>query len=290
MDSNITIREGATVYAADGDKIGKVVGYDGQSITVEKGWLFPTDYFVPVSAIANQNGDDIYLSVTKDQALNSDWTNIPAGDNLTPLAGTGFADATGAAATGSYDLDIQDTATMPAATYGTTGDVTGTTRDTSLTATGSETTGTIGAGFDAAGTDTTAASTEGDVLRVPVHEEELTATKRPVEAGQVRIEKDVVAEERTLDVPVTEERARVTRRTVDRDVTDATNADAFQEQTIDVPLRSEQVDLNKRVRVAEEVEVAKEAVQRTERVGDTVRREQVRVEDDTANAADPSSV
>jgi len=270
VDNAITIREGATVYAAGGDKIGKVVGYDGQSITVEKGWLFPTDYFVPVSAIANQNGDDIYLSVTKDQALTSDWTNIPAGDNIA-TAGVGNADIpTG---TGAYDLDLPDVA-PPASTTATTPAATGVTA-----------TGTIGADYDTAGVDT-AATTEGDVLRVPVHEEELTATKRPVDAGQVRIEKDVVSEERTLDVPITEERARVTRRTVDRDVTDAADADAFQQKTIDVPLRTEQVDVNKRVRVGEEVEVAKESVERTKQVGDTVRREQVRVEDDTANAAD----
>jgi uncharacterized protein (TIGR02271 family) len=92
----------------------------------------------------------------------------------------------------------------------------------------------------------------------------------------------VVEEERTLDVPVTEERVRVTRRTVDR----AGTADdgAFTEGTIDVPVRGEQVELEKRVRVAEEVEVGKEAVQRTERVGGTVRREEVRVDDQTVDA------
>jgi len=49
-------------------------------------------------------------------------------------------------------------------------------------------------------------------------------------------------------------------------------------------VRGEQVELEKRVRVAEEVEVGKEAVQRTERVGGTVRREEVRVDDQTIDA------
>ena len=96
-------------------------------------------------------------------------------------------------------------------------------------------------------------------------EEELTATVREQEAGAVRIEKDVVTEERTLDVPVTEERVRVERRVVDRPVS-AADADAFEETVIDVPLRSETVDVQKQARVAEEVVVSKEAVQRTERV------------------------
>lgn len=253
----VTIREGATVYAADGEKIGKVIGYDGQAITVEKGWLFPTDYFVPVSAIGSQQGDDIYLTVTKDEALNSDWTNIPAGDLTT--TGAAFADTAGVTASSAYDLNRTDTG---------------------YAASGTQATGTIGAGADIAGTDSTATQ-QGDVLRVPVREEELTATKRPVEMGKVRVEKDVITEERTLDVPVTEERVQVTRRAVDRDISAADTGDAFQEQTIEVPLRTEQVDVQKRVRVGEEVEISKEAVQRTERVSDSVRREEVRVDDDT---------
>jgi hypothetical protein len=45
-----------------------------------------------------------------------------------------------------------------------------------------------------------------------VHEEELTATTRQREIGEVRVETTVVAEERTIEVPVTEERVRVERR------------------------------------------------------------------------------
>ena len=116
-------------------------------------------------------------------------------------------------------------------------------------------------------------------IRVPVMEEELTATVRAQEAGAVRIEKDVVTEQRTLDVPVTEERVRVERRVVDRPVS-AADADAFEETVIDVPLRSETVDVQKQARVAEEVVVSKEAVQRTERVTDTVRKEEVFVDED----------
>src|SRR5215204_5278858 len=228
----LNIREGAEVRSSDDEKLGKVVALEGQYIVVEKGFFFPTDYYVPTSAVASADDNTIYLSVGKDQALTSGWDQM------------GTTDA-------AYASD---------------------------TATGYDaaTTGTIAAGYDTAGT--TAAATD-EVLRVPVHEEELAATKRTVEQGQVRIEKDVVAEERTLDVPVTEERVRVTRRVVDREGT--ADADAFTEGTLDVPVRGEEVELEKRVRVAEEVEVSKEAVQRTESVGGTVRREEVRVDDQT---------
>jgi uncharacterized protein (TIGR02271 family) len=117
-----------------------------------------------------------------------------------------------------------------------------------------------------------------------VMEEELTATVRGQDAGAVRIAKDVVEEERTLDVPVTEERVRVERRVVDRPVS-AADADAFEETVIDVPLRSETVDVQKQARVAEEVVVSKEAVQRTERVADTVRKEEVFVDEDAVDAS-----
>jgi uncharacterized protein (TIGR02271 family) len=123
-----------------------------------------------------------------------------------------------------------------------------------------------------------------DELRIPVMEEELTATVRQQEAGAVRIEKDVVTEEQTLEVPVTEERVRVERRVVDRPVT-AADAEAFEETVIEVPLRSETVDIQKQARVAEEVVVSKEATQRTERVADTVRREEVVVDEDAVDAS-----
>jgi uncharacterized protein (TIGR02271 family) len=78
---------------------------------------------------------------------------------------------------------------------------------------------------------------------------------------------------------VTEERLRVERRVVDRPVS-AADAGAFEETVIEVPLRSETVDVQKQARVAEEVVVGKEAVQRTERISDTVRREEVFVDED----------
>ena len=123
---------------------------------------------------------------------------------------------------------------------------------------------------------------EGETLRVPVREEELTATTRERELGAVRVEKDVVAEERVLEVPVTEERVRVERRVVDRPV-DASDATAFEEGVIAVPIRGEEVELRKQARVVEEVEIGKEAVERTERVAGTVRREEVRIRVDVVD-------
>ena len=70
---------------------------------------------------------------------------------------------------------------------------------------------------------------------------------------------------------------------VDRPVSAADLA-AFEDQVIEVPLRTESVDVQKQARVREEVVVSKEVVQRTERVADTVRREEVYVDDATAGS------
>ena len=115
----------------------------------------------------------------------------------------------------------------------------------------------------------------GDQVQIPVHEEELTAKKRTRELGEVQIEKDVVSERKTVEAPVTEERVRVERHAVDRPVD---NADAaFQDEKIEVPVRGEELEVHKQAKVAEEIEVQKEAVQRTEQVEGTVRHEEVHV-------------
>ena len=77
-----------------------------------------------------------------------------------------------------------------------------------------------------------------DELRIPVVEEELTATVREQEAGAVPIEKRVVDEDRVLEVPVTDEQIRIERRVIDRPV-GADETQTLVEIVIDVPLSSE---------------------------------------------------
>ena len=231
------IMTGDEVYGSDGDKVGTVAEVQPGYIVVAKGFFFPTDYYIPMSAIASVSGGQVYLNVGKDAALNSGWDTVP---------------------------DV-----VPAVTTGTETIITDVDRST------------IDQTLDV-DRMTAARVSEDDEIRIPVMEEELTATVRPQDAGAVRIEKRVVAEDRMLEVPVTEERLRVERRVVDRPA-DATDIGAFEETVIDVPLRTETVDVQKQARVAEEVVVSKDAVQRTERVADTVRREEVYVDEDTVD-------
>jgi uncharacterized protein (TIGR02271 family) len=115
-------------------------------------------------------------------------------------------------------------------------------------------------------------------FRVPVHEEELSATTRERQAGEVRVGKRVVEDERELDVPVTHEEVDIRRVAVDRQATDADRA--FDDgDTIRVPVRAEEVEVRREPRVVEEVEISKRPVTETRRVSDTVRREEVDVDD-----------
>jgi len=74
------ISEGADVYGADGGKVGSVIAVQPGYVVVEKGFFFPTDYYIPSSAIASAGDDGVYLNVTKDAALNQGWDAEPTGE------------------------------------------------------------------------------------------------------------------------------------------------------------------------------------------------------------------
>ncbi len=116
-------------------------------------------------------------------------------------------------------------------------------------------------------------------IRVPVVEEQLKAGVREKQGGTARIVKDVREEQQTIDVPVEREEVYVTERAVDR--RPATEAElGMRDRDIEIPLKEQEAVTQKEARVVGEVDVRKETVTDTERVTDTVRREDVHVEGD----------
>jgi len=73
MDRQQTITPGTTVYGSDGEKVGSVATYGNSYVVVEKGFFFPKDYYIPMSAISETTADGVYLTVTKDEALSQGW-------------------------------------------------------------------------------------------------------------------------------------------------------------------------------------------------------------------------
>jgi uncharacterized protein (TIGR02271 family) len=125
-------------------------------------------------------------------------------------------------------------------------------------------------------TDRTDYTTEGG-QKVRLREEELRANKERVQAGEVGIHKDVVTEEKGFDVPVQREEVYVERHPVSGDVP-ADTPIGEQDETYRVPVSEERVNVEKKPVVKEELEVGKRPVQETERVSDTVRREEARID------------
>ncbi len=115
-----------------------------------------------------------------------------------------------------------------------------------------------------------------DRRAVQLREEQLRATKQQVEAGEVRLTKDVITEEKTITVPVQREQVHVEQRNVAPRPAEGAIGD--QGETIKVPIMEEQVRIVKQPVVTGEVTIRKEQVQDNQQFSDTVRREEARVE------------
>lgn len=116
---------------------------------------------------------------------------------------------------------------------------------------------------------------EGE-MRIPLAEEEVVAHKQTREAGEVRVHKEVVTEEKQVTVPVQREVVRVEQ--VPATGARPANETAFQEETVTVPLKREEVELEKRPVVREEVRIAKDTREAEETHTTTARRERVDIE------------
>nr|WP_232101851.1 YsnF/AvaK domain-containing protein [Paenibacillus sp. URB8-2] len=111
--------------------------------------------------------------------------------------------------------------------------------------------------------------------KLRLHEEQLNVSKDKVQTGEVSIHKEVVEEQKTINVPVTHEEVVIERRAVhDGSTTEPIGKD----ETIRIPVSEERVEVNKNTVVTGEVGIGKREVQGTERVRDTVRREEARVD------------
>ena len=113
---------------------------------------------------------------------------------------------------------------------------------------------------------------------IQLREEELHVNKDRVQAGEVKVGKHVVSEEKSVTVPVEHEEVIVTRHAVDRPA-DASQIGA-DSATITVPVMAEQVSTSVTARVVEEVEVGKRTVQEQKTVTDTVRKEKLDLDND----------
>jgi uncharacterized protein (TIGR02271 family) len=120
----------------------------------------------------------------------------------------------------------------------------------------------------------TTAANNRNVLEVV--EEDLEIGKETVERGRMRVYSTVTEQPVEENVALREETIRVQRRPVDRTV--PADPTLFQEKSVEVVEHAEVPTVDKVARVVEEVVVGKDVNERVETVHDTVRRQDVQVE------------
>jgi uncharacterized protein (TIGR02271 family) len=152
------------------------------------------------------------------------------------------------------------------ATHDTTGNVTGHSHDDDHTG--------------AVGRDVSGPTTDDAMTR---SEEEMRVGTRERESGRVRLRKHVVEDEVTHTVPVRREEIRVEREPItDANLDDATSGPEISSEEHEVVLHEEEPVTEKRVVAKERVRLDKDVHIDERQVSDTVRKEQLDLEDDAA--------
>jgi len=112
--------------------------------------------------------------------------------------------------------------------------------------------------------------------RLQLRGELLRTHKERVQRGEVRLRKEVVTENQTLNVPVTREELVIERNKPAGET--AATGEIGTDKEIRVPLSEERVSVEKKPIVNEEVRVGKRQVQDNRQVTSEVRREELRVD------------
>lgn len=117
---------------------------------------------------------------------------------------------------------------------------------------------------------------EGEQRAMRLREEQLEAEKQRVQTGEVRLEKEVVTEVKTINVPVSHEEVYIERRPVAEG--QISDTPIGQGETIRVPITEEQVLITKQTVVTGEVTIGKQDIEENVQYTDTVKREEARLE------------
>ena len=254
-------RRGQDLLDNDGDKIGSIEEIYLDADTNEPEWalvntgLFGTkSTFVPLREASDDGGS---LRVPYEKAQVKDAPKMDADGQLSQQEEAELYRY--------YGLDYSEARSdsgLPEGTGGAgTGEVeTGSDRER----------GTVGR--DVSGPTTDDAMTRS--------EEELRVGTTQREAGRARLRKYVVEDEVTQTVPVRREEVRVEREPItDANVDQATDGPAISDEEHEVVLHEEQAVVDKQAVPKERVRLDKESVTEEQQVSDTVRKEEIDIDD-----------
>ena len=249
------LSNGGNVVDNDGDKIGSIgqIFLDDQSgrpewVTVKTGLFGGGESFVPLRD-SEVVGDDIRVPYDKDTVKDAPRISDSNGHLSEDEEATLYR---------YYGTDGADYDTS----YGYTDTETRTDTDTAYT----------GAGHDTAGPNTDSAMTRS--------EEQVRVGTEKVETGRARLRKYVVTENVTTTVPVSREEVRLEREPI----TDANRDEALRggditEEEHEVVLSEERPVVQKETVPVERVRVDKDTVTEQHEVDETVRKEQIELDE-----------
>ena len=144
--------------------------------------------------------------------------------------------------------------------------------------------GLAGSTAESSGVAAQAKPSSGTEEVIQLAEENLAIGKRTVDRGTTRVRRYVVERPVERDVTLHGQRVTIERR---RPVETSVPGHAFEERTVEVRETEEVPVVEKTARVVEEVAIRKEETERTEKVHDTVRREEVEVIDNKGRQTSP---
>jgi uncharacterized protein (TIGR02271 family) len=250
------LSNGGNVVDNDGDKIGSIgqIFLDDQTgrpewVTVKTGLFGGGESFVPLRD-GDVTGNDIRVPFDKDKVKDapriSDSNGHLSEDEEATLYryyGTGGADYDT-----SYDYTDTETRTDTDAAY-------------------------TGAGHDTSGPNTDSAMTRS--------EEQLRVGTEKVQTGRARLRKYVVTENVTTTVPVSREEVRLEREPItDANRDEAMSGGDITEEEHEVVLSEERPVVQKETVPVERVRVDKDTVTEQHEVDETVRKEQIELDED----------
>jgi uncharacterized protein (TIGR02271 family) len=226
------IREGMVVRSGDGEKLGKVVHCGPDLFIIEKGLFFPKDYECRYDDVTEVRGDEIFLRLLRDQLGLPLQERTGAGTTATGL-GTGAAIPMGQHLTEETRIPLAEEQLIAEKRMQQVGEVRVTkdviTEEKQITVPVTKDVVTV---ERVPATEATPRPGQPlfreQTVAVPIHEEEVEISKRPVVREEVRITKDRVVEQRAATA--------TTRREV---------ADIDEEGTKKMPSLTDE-DLNKR--------------------------------------------
>jgi len=108
-----------------------------------------------------------------------------------------------------------------------------------------------------------------------LRQEELDITKNKVNTGEVTLSKEIVEDQKTVNVPVNHEEVVIERKAIDNEPSDSPITSG---ETIRIPVSEEKVEVGKHTVVTGEVSAHKREIEETEKVTETLKREEAHVD------------